>query len=76
MDIATILGFLLGVGLVIFGSVVAGLSLGDLIDIPSVLITFGGGVAATVMGNPLYLLTTIPKYARFAIFEKRRISHR
>ncbi|EHQ05023.1 MAG: motility protein A [Leptonema illini] len=71
MDIATILGFLLGVGLVIFGSLVAGLSAGDLIDIPSVLITFGGGLSATVMGNPLYLLTTIPKYARFAIFEKK-----
>jgi len=71
MDIATILGFGVGVGLVIFGSLVAGLSMGDLIDIPSVLITFGGGLFATVMGNPLSLLTTMHKYAKFAFIERK-----
>ncbi|MBW7858874.1 MAG: motility protein A [Leptonema sp. (in: Bacteria)] len=71
MDIATVLGFTLGTGLVVFGSLVAGLTMGDLIDIPSVLITFGGGLSTTIMGNPLSLFTTIPKYVRFAIFEKK-----
>ena len=66
MDIATLSGILLGTGLVIFGSVSAGLSLLDLVDIPSILITVGGGFASTIVASPLSQLTDLVKYSRWA----------
>jgi chemotaxis protein MotA len=52
MDIATVGGLGLGVFLLLFGTIVAGLSPAALFDLPSVLITFGGAVAGTMLSAP------------------------
>lgn len=70
MDIATIAGIIAGFGLVLFGTVMAGLSLFDLLDIPSVFITVGGGIASSVIGSPLSRLIDIPKYTKFAFMPR------
>ncbi|MBM9590212.1 MotA/TolQ/ExbB proton channel family protein [Leptospira sp. 201903075] len=52
MDIATVIGLALGFALMLLGVVSGGLALTDLIDIPSVMITFGGAAAATIISFP------------------------
>ena len=49
MDIATAVGLGSGMFLLTFGVIYAGLGPGDILNIPSVLITFGGAVAVTMM---------------------------
>ncbi len=53
MDIATIIGFIAGTGLVIFGMSQGGGSLSTFIDIPSLAIVVGGGSAAVMICFPL-----------------------
>ncbi|MGB0679786.1 MAG: motility protein A [Polyangiales bacterium] len=52
MDIATIVGIVLGFGLII-GSILLNGSLGAFIDIPSLLIVIGGTIAATLISEKL-----------------------
>lgn len=52
MDIATILGIIVGIGLIIGGILVEG-SLLDFLDLSSILIVLGGTVAATFVAYPL-----------------------
>jgi chemotaxis protein MotA len=52
MDIASIIGLALGTFLLLFGTLQAGLSPLDLLNIPSVFITFGGATAATMISQP------------------------
>mgnify|MGYP001797169805 CR=1 FL=1 len=66
MDIATVGGLAAGFGLVLFGVIVQGLSPVDIINIPSLFITFGGGAAATVVSSPLARLLNLPNYTKFA----------
>jgi chemotaxis protein MotA len=66
MDIATIAGVFGGLGLVLFGTFYAGLGLGDIFDIPSLFITFGGGTASAIAQAPLSRLMMIPTYTKFA----------
>lgn len=66
MDLATVAGVGIGFGLVLFGTVMAGLSLLDLWDLPSVLITIGGGVASALTASPLDRVTKIWNYTKFA----------
>ena len=68
MDIATLAGMGAGFGLVLFGTAVAGLSLLDLWDLPSVLITVGGGVSSTLIQHPLSRIMEVTKFTKFAIF--------
>lgn len=67
MDLATIGGLIAGVVILLFGTIVAGLSPLDLIHIPSVLITLGGGISATVITSPMSRLMGVPKYTKFAV---------
>ncbi|MCB1173554.1 MAG: MotA/TolQ/ExbB proton channel family protein [Leptospiraceae bacterium] len=66
MDIATIGGIIGGFIVVVFGSTIAGLTPADIINIPSVLITFGGGAAGAIVASPMGRLTGFSKYTRFA----------
>lgn len=66
MDIATIAGMIGGFVLVMFGATVAGLTPGDILNIPSVLITFGGGAAGAVVASPMSRLTNFTKFTKFA----------
>jgi len=52
MDLATIIGIILGFGLII-GSIFLGGSLLLFIDIPSVMIVVGGTIAATLIKSPI-----------------------
>ncbi len=66
MDLASIIGLVGGVVIVIFGTVVSGLNLMDIINIPSVLITVGGGVTSTLTSHSLHTIMNVWKYTRFA----------
>ena len=60
MDIATLSGILLGVALIL-GSIVAVSTLGVFFHVPSLLITVGGTVAATLITAPSFQwLATLP----------------
>ncbi|PJZ53990.1 motility protein A [Leptospira adleri] len=52
MDFGTVVGLGSAVVLMIFGIISAGLSPLDIFDIPSVIITFGGATAGTIMAVP------------------------
>lgn len=52
MDIGTLIGIVLGFGL-IFGSILIGPEPGGFLDMPSVMIVFGGLLAATLISFPL-----------------------
>lgn len=60
MDITTLLGIVVGFALIIQAIGID--SLGNFADIPSVLITVGGTVAAVVASYPFRLLCDIPKH--------------
>ncbi|TWU02168.1 MotA/TolQ/ExbB proton channel family protein [Stieleria varia] len=53
MDIATILGLILGFGLILVSIAMGGGGLGPFIDIPSGMIVFGGAIAASLINFPL-----------------------
>lgn len=69
MDLATVIGTLLGFGLV-FGSIIAGGSLSAFIDVPSILIVFGGTVAVTLMMETLGNVLAAANVAKNAFFTK------
>ncbi|MDH5491516.1 MAG: hypothetical protein OEY14_06140, partial [Myxococcales bacterium] len=52
MDIGTVIGIILGIGLLL-GAILIGSSLGSFVDIPSVLIVVGGTIAATLIAEKL-----------------------
>ncbi len=67
MDIATLGGLIAGFGLVLFGTIVSGLNPLDIFHIPSIFITVGGGLSATVIASPLSRLLNVPNYTKFAV---------
>ncbi len=69
MDIATILGLLLGIGFTIWGITNSG-SLWDFYDFSSVVIVLGGTVAATFLAYPLKDIFKIGKVFQKAFFHK------
>ncbi len=52
MDLATIIGLIGGVGIVVY-AILSGGSIDTFVNVPSILIVFGGGFAATIMRFPL-----------------------
>lgn len=65
MNISFIIGLLAGFTLVIYGILGSGTSMDQVfhsfIDVPSMLITFGGAISATIMSVPVKYLKDIPK---------------
>ena len=53
MDLGTIIGLLVGIGLVLGSIMMGGGGLGPFINIPSAMITIGGSFAATMISFPL-----------------------
>ncbi len=53
MDIATIIGFVGGIGMVFLGVFSGGSSIMNIIDIPSVIITIGGSYMALFVSSPM-----------------------
>jgi len=71
MDLATIIGMLAGAG-VVFIAIFLGGSLSQFIDVPSVLIVIGGGMAATLIRFPLAgVLTAFGTGGRVAFTHKK-----
>ncbi len=66
MDIASVIGISIGFLLLLFGTVQAGLAPLDLLNIPSVFITFGGATAATVLSQPWEATLALGKITRKA----------
>ncbi|MCX7998953.1 MAG: motility protein A [Leptospiraceae bacterium] len=64
MDFATIGGLAFGVSVLTMGVFFAGLNPLSIIDIPSIFITIGGGIAGTVIANPLESSMNIGKVTR------------
>lgn len=53
MDIASLLGIVLGFAMVIFGILSAGADISGYIDVPSVIITIGGSISGVLASNKL-----------------------
>jgi chemotaxis protein MotA len=69
MDISLIIGWVVGIALIINGIGVA--KLGNFIDMPSVLIVIGGTIAALVASFPFKTLAQIPKHIAIMLNPKR-----
>lgn len=67
MDLGTIIGFLIGLGTVLFGIIQIGADLGRFFHIPSIFITLGGSLGALLATNPLSRTLGIMKYFLIAI---------
>ena len=64
MDIATVIGLVLGCA-AILGSIVSGGSIGAFIDVPSILVVGGGVIAATFIKWPMDVVKTlVPVYLK------------
>lgn len=65
MNLSFMIGLVAGFGLVIYGIITSGSSMSQVmssfIDIPSVYITFGGAISATIMSVPVKYLKDIPQ---------------
>lgn len=64
MDIATLIGFGAGITVLSLGVITAGLDPMSIIDIPSIFITIGGGIAATIIANPWEVTLNMGKVSR------------
>ena len=53
MDIATIIGLILGAALTVFGILSSGAAIGDYWDFPSALITFGGAFSCVLVSHTM-----------------------
>ncbi len=69
MDIATIIGAILGIGLVI-GSITISGSLSAYLDLPSFLIVFGGTLASTLIHERLQHVVGAIQVALAAVFDR------
>ncbi|MCB1180021.1 MAG: motility protein A [Leptospiraceae bacterium] len=68
MDISTVVGIGTGLTVLIIGIISAGLPPLTLLDIPSIFITFGGGIAGTIIANPWEGTLNITKVNRKIFF--------
>ncbi len=71
MDIASILGILLGFGFIVGSIVMApGASLGGFIDYPSIMIVLGGATAALLLCFPLGTILGMGRVFKVIFFNK------
>lgn len=77
MDFTSIVGLIAGLGLVIFGIVydpstgVVMTTINNFIDVPSMAITFGGAIAATLIAFPLSYFKGMPKHMKIVVQKKK-----
>lgn len=69
MDISLILGWILGIALIINGIKIS--NIGNFIDGPSILIVVGGTAAALIASFPLKLLVQVPKHIGIMLSPKK-----
>lgn len=68
MNVGLLIGLVAGFATLVFGILVAGGSLLMFWDVPSILVTFGGGWCALMVAYPLSRLAQMPTYFRIAVF--------
>ncbi len=77
MDLGTIIGLILGFGMVLFGIISARGDFSLFISIPSIFIVIGGSFGALLVSNPLSRVLGIMRYVNLAIkvpnYEEERI---
>jgi len=71
MDLATVIGLLLGILSLIIGFVLEGGTLSSLVEGTAAMIVFGGTIGAVILSTPLKTLKRIPFILKYAFFEKR-----
>ena len=59
MNLATLIGFIGGIAMVLLGVFSSGSSVGGIIDIPSVIIVVGGSYMALFVSSPMNLVVGI-----------------
>jgi len=69
MDIATVIGVILGSGLVL-GSIMMGGPIGPFINVPSMMIVFGGSISACLMNFPLSDVFGVAKVVKNCFMQK------
>jgi len=74
MDIATILGFVVGTSLIIFGMSQGGSSLMLFVNVPSIAIVVGGGMAAVMVCFPLSQVIGAMKVVKNAFMPQKHDS--
>ena len=70
MNISLIIGWVISVGLVLYG-IFDGGEISDFIDIPSLAITCGGTVGCLIASFPMSYLAGVPKKFAMALFPKK-----
>lgn len=70
MDVATIVGLILGVGLVVSSIMMGGGGIGPFINIPSMMITIGGSIAAVMINFPLSDCLAVPAIVKNCFMQK------
>ncbi|MDI6603752.1 MAG: flagellar motor protein [Thermoanaerobacteraceae bacterium] len=71
MDLATLLGIIIGVGSVIFGFIIEGGTLGSLITVSAALIVFGGTIGATMVSYSMKDMLKLPRLIAVAFKEEK-----
>lgn len=75
MNLSFIIGALAGFSLVIYGILTSGSSISQVmssfIDMPSVYITFGGAITATIMSVPVKYLKDVPKNMKVLMMREK-----
>lgn len=70
MDKATFIGVVMGVGLIVVSIFIGGGGLMPFIDLPSMLIVFGGSIAATLINFPMPAAFSVFSVVRNCFFSK------
>lgn len=74
MDIATLLGIIIGLAALIGGFLWEGGEIGGLMQLTSALIVFGGTIAAVLISFPVSKLRTVPKALALAFSSRQQDS--
>lgn len=69
MDISTLAGLGMGVGLILMSMILGGSGLGVYINVPSVLMVIGGSFGALMISNPLTRILHIMQYVNITLRE-------
>lgn len=70
MDIASVVGLLLAIGLIVGSMLLGSAPMAAFVDIPSVMVVIGGATAAALISFPLGSMLKSPKIAMKVLFNK------
>ncbi len=70
MDVASIIGLVLAIGLIASSVLVGSVPITAFIDIPSIIVVFGGSTAAVMIAFPIQRMLSAPTVAKNAFFNK------